>query len=351
MKKQRKPLKTILISFGVTVAVLAVSSGVFIYSELSKINTPETMEEIAPENEVFDSENNNDYGVNMPSIDPKDVVWPSGDKPAFNTPSANIPSIEKTSDDKKVISILLIGQDKRPGEKRARSDAMIIASYSANEGTLKLTSLMRDMYVPIPGYSDNRINAAYQFGGMPLLKKTIEKDFGVIIDGTIEVNFEGFTHVVDMMGGIDIELSKAEAAHLNKKYSRQLAGGVNHLDGQQTLEFARIRSVGNGDYERTDRQRTVLRHMYDSMMHFSLSKKYIIIDKMLPYLTTDMPKQEILGYAYMVLTHGVKSTKSYRIPADGTFETAKIRQMAVLVPNLTKTRALLKNYIYGDMLS
>jgi LCP family protein required for cell wall assembly len=185
------------------------------------------------------------------------------------------------------------------------------------------------------------------FGGMALLDKTIKKDLGVSIDGNIEVNFEGFTQLVDMLGGIDIDLNKAEAAHLNKKYGRKLAGGINHMDGQQTLEYARIRYVGKGDYERTDRQRTVLLQIFDSMMQLSLAKKYVMLNKMLPYLTTDMSKQEILGYAYAVLTHGVISTKSYRLPADGTFKSAKIRKMAVLVPNLTKNRALLKKYIYG----
>lgn len=335
--KNRKPLKIFLISFFLIVGAIAAAFGVFIYTELSKINAPQEIAGISPENEVFETEDNTDFGADVPQVKPDDVVWPSADKPVTDTP---VP-------DKKTINILLIGQDKRPGEKRARSDSIIIASYSKKDGALKLISLMRDMYVPIPGYSDNRINASYQFGGMELLDKTVETDFGITIDGNVEVNFEGFTHLVDMLDGIDITLNKAEAAHLNKKNGWKLTQGDNHMNGQQALEYARIRYVGNGDYERTERQRTVLSEIFSKMMQLNLSKKYKMLDKMLPYLTTDMTKQEILGHTYMILTNGVKSTESLRIPADGTYKSATIRKMAVLVPNLTKTRALLKDYIYS----
>jgi polyisoprenyl-teichoic acid--peptidoglycan teichoic acid transferase len=333
--RNKKPIKKILAVFGVSVGVIAAAAGVFIFAELSKINAPEKLTEISPANEIFDTENNSDFGADVPQVNPKDVVWPSAYDPAAGN----------TVTGKKIINILLIGQDKRPGEKRARSDSIIIASYNKKDGSLKLISLMRDMYLPIPGYSDNRINSAYSFGGMALLDKTIENAFGVTIDGNMEVNFEGFTHLIDMLGGLDVTLDKAETAHLNNKNGWQLVPGENHLDGQQTLEYSRIRSVGNADYERTERQRTVLLNIFSSVSQLELTKKYLMLDKMLPYLTTDMKKEEILGYAYTVLTSGVKSTASHRIPEDGTYKPAMIRKMAVLVPNLAKNRALLKSYI------
>jgi LCP family protein required for cell wall assembly len=344
MRKRKKPLKTILIAFGVICLALTTVSAVFVFSELSKISAPEKLEYIAPENEFFDTDSNGDYGADAPQLEPGDVVWPMGDKLGPETPTG-FPENVKPADNKTTINILLIGQDKRPGEKRARSDTIIIASYSKREKALKLISLMRDMYVPIPGYSDNRINAAYQFGGMRLLGKTIEKDFGVTIDGTVEVDFEGFMQTVEMLGGLSIPISKAEAAHLNKKFGWKLAIGRNHLDGQQTLEYARIRYVGNGDFERTDRQRIVLAEIYDTFMALNLTQKYQMLDRMLPHLTTDMSKQEILSYALTVLSNGIRGTESYRIPADGAYRTAKIRKMAVLVPNLAKARALIRGYM------
>ncbi len=301
------------------------------------------MERITRENEFFDIENNSDYGDDIPQLMPEDIVWPAGDRKGVEAPAIEI---NRNAADTEVINILLIGQDKRPGEKRARSDALIIASYSKKDGALKLFSLMRDMYVPIPGYSDNRINAAYQFGGMELLDKTIKKAFGITVDGNIEVSFESFTQLIDMLGGLDIELNKAEAAHLNLKFGWKLSEGHNHLNGDETLEYARIRHVGHGDFERTDRQRTVLAKIFENAKGLSLAKQYQMLDKMLPCLTTDMTKQEILGYAYAVLTGGVKGTESHRIPMDGAYKTAKIRKMAVLVPNLAKARAFLKACVY-----
>ena len=344
MEKRRKPFKIILIAICVTVGVLAAASVIYVDSFLSRISAPENIEQIAPENEFFEYD-----GIEVndaPVIDPMDIVWPAGEQPEADQPEAEPPAPPATSTGKEVVNILLIGQDKRPGEKRARSDAMIIASYSENDGKLTLISLMRDMYVPIPGYSDNRINAAYQFGGMKLLDKTIEKNFGVGIDGNFEINFEGFSQLVDMLGGIDLSLNTTEATHLNKKFGWKLARGKNHLNGQQTLEYARIRYVGNGDFERTERQRIVLRQIFDGIMQLNLAKKYQLLEKMLPFLTTDMSKQKILGYVSMVLAKGVTRTESFRIPADGSYKQAKVRNMAVLVPNLTKIRALINNYIY-----
>ncbi|MFQ9799037.1 MAG: LCP family protein [Clostridia bacterium] len=100
-----------------------------------------------------------------------------------------------------MVNILLIGQDRREGEGRQRSDSMILATINKKSQSIYLTSFMRDMYVPIPGYSDNRINAAYAFGGMDLLDDTIETNFGIHIDGNVEVDFSGFKTLIDMMGG------------------------------------------------------------------------------------------------------------------------------------------------------
>ena len=111
-------------------------------------------------------------------------------------------------------SILLIGQDKREGESRQRSDSMILATLDKDQRTVSLTSFMRDLYVAIPGYSTTRINAAYAYGGMELLDATLEENFGVKIDGNVEVDFEVFQVLVDKVGGIDLELTQAEADYI-----------------------------------------------------------------------------------------------------------------------------------------
>ena len=138
----------------------------------------------------------------------------------------------------------LDGQDRRPGEGRARSDAMIIASINKTDKTIKLTSLMRDMYVQIPGYSDNRINAAYAFGGMELLDAAIKQNFDIDIDGNIEVDFSGFKNVIDSIGSVDIQVDADEISVMNdyvRDINRQTGAapdsslvtqaGMQHLNG------------------------------------------------------------------------------------------------------------------------
>ena len=267
-----------------------------------------------------------------PSSDPNDVVWPSEITPI-------------TEDG--ILNILLIGQDRRPDQPRQRSDSMIILSYNMKSKKATLISLMRDMYVQIPGYSDNRINAAYQFGGMELLDSTIDKNFGVRIDGNMEVDFDGFSSIVDLLGGVDIDIADYDVAYLNTKYHWNLISGLNHLDGEKTLAYSQIRYVGNADYERTERQRNVMTLLIDKIMDLNTAEQLKMLDAVLPYLTTDMSKQDIVKYCMSVMSNGLKGIKKYRIPADETFSSPVIRGMDVLLPDLAKNQELLMEYILG----
>lgn len=175
------------------------------------------------------------------------------ESPAVSTAFAYTVKAENTDAEaatSNIKSILLIGQDKREGESRQRSDSMILATLDKDQGTVSLTSFMRDLYVAIPGYSTTRINAAYAYGGMDLLDQTLEENFGVKIDGNVEVDFEVFQVLVDKVGGIDLELTQAEADYICGRdqsvlYPQplrsdwNLQAGMNHLDGEQALIHAR----------------------------------------------------------------------------------------------------------------
>ena len=106
--------------------------------------------------------------------------------------TAKAEETDDKTDTSNIKSILLIGQDKREGQSRQRSDSMILATLDKDQKTISLTSFMRDLYVAIPGYSSTRINAAYAYGGMDLLDETLTQNFGVEIDGNVEVDFEVF---------------------------------------------------------------------------------------------------------------------------------------------------------------
>lgn len=247
-----------------------------------------------------------------------------------------------------VVNILLIGQDRREGEGRARSDAMILCTFNTEKKTLTMTSFLRDLYVQIPGYQDNRINAAYALGGMELLNETLYKNFGVEIDGNVEVDFSEFSQIIDLLGGVDIELTNSEANYLNRNPGYYLSSGVNHLNGEQALSYARIRYI-DSDFGRTNRQRTVLNALINAYKNSSLTTMLSLLDDILPLVTTDMTDAEIVGYVTELFPLLASSTiTTQHIPADGSYYNAYIRGMAVLVPDLEASRQLLVDTLLGE---
>ena len=241
------------------------------------------------------------------------------------------------SDD--VINILLIGQDRRPGETRSRSDSMILCTVNRNDKTIVLTSFMRDLYVQIPGYGNNRINASYAWGGMELLNKTLEQNFGIYIDGNVEVDFEQFTEIVDLLGGVPMELRADEAQYINIDTQSSLTEGMQQLTGKQALSYSRIRNLdADADFSRTNRQRKVLDALFRQVKDAGLVRLLTLLDEVLPMVTTDMGNGEILGYATKVfpMMSGV-SISSQRVPADGAYKGAMIDGMSVLVADMDKT--------------
>ncbi|HAQ39751.1 MAG TPA: LytR family transcriptional regulator [Clostridiales bacterium] len=255
------------------------------------------------------------------------------------------PDNEDSMISKDIVNILLIGQDKRPGEEVARSDSMIIATINKKTNSIKLTSLMRDMYVQIPGYDDNKINAAYALGGMDLLTEAVESNFLIKIDGCIEVDFAGFEKIIDEIGGIDIDLNRDEAYYLSRSSGSRFSEGVNRLTGETALTYSRIRYVGNDDYERTERQRNVLVSVFEEIKDSNLKTLLEMADDILPLVTTNLTNTQILNLATKVMLMNVSDIETYRIPADGEFTPDTIKNMSVLVPDLPANRALLKEYI------
>lgn len=329
--KRRHPWRTAIL---ILLAIILVLSGAIVgitISTLNRINRNDwsNEERIDPSQEDFDP----DDGAGDDTLQPEEVDW---DKvTVFSDPS--------------VKNILLIGQDRRPGEKRARSDSMIICSLNEKTGMITLVSLMRDMYLPIPGYSDNRINAAYAFGGMPLLNQVIKEDLGIIIDGNVEVDFNGFMEVMGIIAPLNIELKSYEVAYMTQNHNWNLTTGVNALNAEQLLEYSRIRKVGNSDYERTDRQRRVLETAFNKVRKLSVSEIYRVVNAALPCVTTDMSNLEIMGYVSTVIAKGVTIGGNYRLPVSGTYSDQIIRGMMVLVPDLPTNSRILQRYLYGDL--
>lgn len=298
--------------------------------------TLETISESQYEEMIQEEEGTLPTDSELEQIDPTDVVWEEE------------PTVEPTIEhDDRVINILLIGQDRTPNQKnRQRSDAMILVTVNKVKNTITLTSLMRDTYVQIPGKKDNRLNASFAFGGIKLLNETIKKNFGVIIDGNIVVDFASFEKVIDVLGGVDVKLTKTEANYLNKRpevVDQDLVAGVNRLDGNQALQYSRIRKLSGGEFGRTERQRKVLKSIMNEVKDQSLSKINNLLNELLPLVSTDMEDSEIFDYAFELLPMLSDLTvETKRIPADGAYKQANIGGKAVIVPNLEKNRQVLQ---------
>ncbi len=304
---------------------------IIIQGKLNKIRRADDSVIVPPEAVVdeIDPEDEVDPDSKPPEVDEKDVAW------------ADVEALENEN----LINILLVGQDSRTGA-RERSDTMIVVSINPDTGEVAMISFMRDLYVQMPeGYMDNRMNAAYAFGGFPYLYEVLEKNFGLKCSGGFEVNFDGFKQVVDTMGGVDVELSSSEA----KIVGEGAVAGMNHLTGSQALTYSRIRYI-DSDFNRTNRQRTVLLALFEKIKGSDLNTLMDLTNTLLPMMTTDLTNTQILSLVMKLapMMSGMK-LQSYRIPVDGGYYDATIRGMMVLVPYLEKNREYLKTYLpYSD---
>ncbi|SKA85278.1 transcriptional attenuator, LytR family [Caloramator quimbayensis] len=253
-----------------------------------------------------------------------------------------------------IINVLLIGVDSRGKYEDARTDSMILATLDLNNKKIKLTSFMRDMYVPIPNHGLNRINSAFFLGGPELLIKTINQDFNLNIQYYASVDFKAFQSLVDTLGGIDVEIKDYEVEQINY-YIKEAnwnnpiyikGPGYQHLNGQQALSYCRIRKVGNGDYERTERQRKALSLLAEKAKKMGIIKLPELFSALLPYVKTNIPASKIMSFAYSAFKMGNAPIESARIPADGTFENMIVNGMDVLVPDLSKNIKYLDRFIF-----
>ena len=249
------------------------------------------------------------------------------------------------SGQQRVVNILLIGQDARPGWGRSRSDSMILCTFDKEKKTITMTSFLRDLYVQIPGYQNNRINAAYPAGGMELLNETLVQNFGVHVDGNVEVDFSHFVDVIDLLGGVDIELRSDEAHYINSNTKGSLTEGMQHLNGKQALYYSRIRYLdADADFSRTNRQRKVISALIEKFRDSKLTTLLGLLDDLLPMVTTDMSNKEMISLATDLFPMLADCTiVSQRIPQDDTYHLAMIRGMSVIVADMDAQREFLKN--------
>ena len=240
-----------------------------------------------------------------------------------------------------------------------RTDSMMIASVNKKDNTIKLTSVMRDCYLEIPGKKPNKLNAAYSMGGMDLLVETIETNFKIKIDGYATVNFESFEKIIDILGGVDIELGSEEARYLqttnyisNPAY-RNVVAGMNHFNGNQALGYSRVRKVvtlggANNDFGRTLRQRRVLNAIFEEYKSKNLFELMSIMDQVLPLVKTNLSGSEISSVLQAIVENRIFSIENNRIPANDMYEAGRNECGSVILLDLEANIKELHRIIFLD---
>ena len=270
--------------------------------------------------------------------------------------------------DNNITNIALFGVDSRNGEA-ARSDAIMILSVDNRHKKIKLASILRDSYVEVPGNGMTKINHAYAYGGPELAIRTINENVGLDIMDYVTVNFDQLAEVIDAIGGIDIELSEAERENANKNISSYAAeaaqngkeipldyidgSGLQHLSGVQAVAYARIRYVGNGDYERTDRQRRVLEQMFNKVMEMNVVSYPGLVNKLLPLVETSLDSGEIISLGLKALANGKPVFEQTRFPLNEDFGNGGAGTMIngtwYMIFDIEATAEKIQAFIYDDV--
>lgn len=279
----------------------------------------------------------------------------------------------------KVLNIMIFGQDSASGgtEKYGRSDTMILASIDKKSKKIKLTSFMRDTVVTIPGYYDAKLNASYSLGGAELAIQTIEANFGVKIDRYVIIDFKSFRSIINVLGGIDIELTQDEIDYINfQSYINNQTdtrneitspAGVVHLNGRQALWYARNRGyqdsehpefvVAGDDHDRTARQRNLINNIFSSFKSASLPQIVQIVGEIGPLMTTNFKKEEItllVSGALNYLKYDIEELSATPLDKLGAFWKYSRYESLGSVIEITDwdtCRGEIAQFIYGDLLS
>lgn len=216
------------------------------------------------------------------------------------------------------INFLLVGQDYREGEENHLADSMIVCTVNTHEKTLTLTSILRDTQLQVSGsytdvagkyhtYGRVKVNMIYASGytygtgtadAMGWMNQALYDNFGLEIDHNFEVNFEAFVKAIDILGGIEIDLSEAEATYMqndDKVSQKGITAGVNRLEGYSALSYVRMRHAqgDQGDITRTERQRKVITAVLEQVKQMDISTVKKLIDEILPCISTSMSGTEI----------------------------------------------------------
>lgn len=259
---------------------------------------------------------------------------------------------------KERVNILLLGIDEREGEYGPwRTDTMIVLTIDPENNTAGMLSIPRDLWVPIPGYSQNRINTAnytgdlkkYPGGGPALAIKTVQHNLGIPIHYYVRVNFSGFVKAIDTIGGVDIYVEKEiyDPLYPDNAYGYDplyIPAGLHHMDGELALKYARTRHSGS-DFDRLRRQQQVIMAVRDKVLRFDLLPQLLpklpeLLKTVGAAVQTDLQPDELLNLAQLVRQIDDEHIKTAVIDNSMTVPTTTPNGAQVLIPIPDEIRAV-----------
>ena len=217
-------------------------------------------------------------------------------------------------EESQVVNIAIFGVDKNGDQTDGRSDAMKVLSLDAKNNVAKITSIQRDTLIYIPGVKQDfeKLNHAYAYGGATLAMQTINYNFDLDLTRYVAINFEGVQHVIDAMGGIELEIKEYEVPYI----SNVSKSGYQHLSGEQALGYMRVR-YADSDYVRMDRQTTVMKAMFSKLTTLGYTELLSLLNDCLPYVETNLTKDEILSLGMQALKVDLGNIQTYQVPRGG----------------------------------
>ncbi len=211
--------------------------------------------------------------------------------------------VENKQQETKITNIALFGVDTRSDDEFVgRSDSIMVLSIDQNTSTLKLTSILRDSQVVIDGYGEDKITHAYAYGGPELAIKTINQNFKLDIQDYVTINFAGLEDIIDILGGVEINITEEEKEHMNSSFRVQpqlTQSGLVKLTGSQAVAYSRIRYI-DSDSMRANRQRNVLEAMFKEVKQMNPLRYPTLLKSVMTLTETSLDYNEILSYAPMM---------------------------------------------------
>ena len=270
---------------------------------------------------------------------------------------------EPAKEDEDVITIALFGTDFTQNEKYGNlygaSDATMILGIDTKNNRFKLFSLMRDLYLDLPDGSGKKQNLNYTmaYGGPELILKTINSNFNLTVDKFIYVSLHTLPTIIDKLGGVELNITSEELNYINNyitsidkengTITKKLTNtGLQTLNGTQASAYCRIRYTEGRDFKRTERQRDVLSALFQKFKTASISDLTIMMNEILPLVSTNLTNTEIISIVSKVLGMGVPQIEQSRFPLDGKSEMIAT-DMLHLTIDIDETTSDIHKFLYS----